>query len=265
MTTPIRYFSLDEAREEIRRRRADGALRQAVEEWLGERMLPEFRDRPRAVLFRQLTSPDNGFVFFHQCANYLGLRPFLLEYHEDQWARKNTEKEALIRPMMREVSGECRMAGIASRKAAHGKSIAEVRTWDGRSLPEFHRELMRLAGYGEVEWCDHSRWYRGIGKPREYYHYVYVHAMTHGVWFETFAEPEESESESCFVEQVVLPARDEIRARFRLDPLIVRLYPEDQSDEEDLHWWLYPEPVNSHLLNLAKQHRLPTFPYVRKG
>jgi len=261
----IRYFSLDDAREEIRRRWADLVLRQSVKEWLGDRMLPEFRERPRAVLFRQLTSPDNGFVFFRQCANYLGLSPFLVEYHEDRFARGNAEKEALIRPMARNDDGECRMVGIASRSSTEGKSIAEICTWNGRSLPDFHRDLMRFAGYGDVEWQDHSGWYRGIGKPCEYYHYIYAHAIAHSIWFETFAEPEESESESRFVKQVALPALEEIRSRFGLDPLIVRLYPEEQRDEEDLHWWQYPEPVNGHLLELAKMHRLPTFPYVRKG
>jgi hypothetical protein len=133
----------------------------------------------------------------------------------------------------------------------------------GARFQSFHHELLQLAGYGGVEWRDHSSWLHGIGKPCDYYLYCFAHAMVHLVWFETFAEPDESESESRFSKQVALPAFEATRASFGLDPLIVRLYPKRQSDEEDLHWWLYPGPVNSRLIELARAHKLPVFPYER--
>ena len=45
------YFSLDEAREEIKKRWADEDLRRKVEEELGDKFIPEFKNEPRGVAF----------------------------------------------------------------------------------------------------------------------------------------------------------------------------------------------------------------------
>ena len=58
------YFSLDEARAELSRRRQNTLLRAAVEAELGERLWPELRDRPRSVFARQLLTPNNTFLYF---------------------------------------------------------------------------------------------------------------------------------------------------------------------------------------------------------
>lgn len=47
----IYYFSLDEAREEIKKRWADEDLRRKVEEELGDKFIPEFKNEPRGVAF----------------------------------------------------------------------------------------------------------------------------------------------------------------------------------------------------------------------
>ncbi|MEK9151520.1 MAG: hypothetical protein AAB547_02720 [Patescibacteria group bacterium] len=57
------YVSLEEAKEEIWRRWNDVGLRKRIEDELGERFMPSFRDHPRGVSFRQVCSPDNEFVF----------------------------------------------------------------------------------------------------------------------------------------------------------------------------------------------------------
>ena len=65
------YYSLDEARAELAERWANIELRRAIEAEAGKWLLPEFIECPRAILFRQLLSPENGFTFFHQCARYI--------------------------------------------------------------------------------------------------------------------------------------------------------------------------------------------------
>lgn len=74
------YLSLDEARSELRRRWNDAGLRNAVESALGQHFMPAFRDAPRAWVFRQLVSPDNGFMLFNYGAAYLGAVPLVTEY-----------------------------------------------------------------------------------------------------------------------------------------------------------------------------------------
>ena len=77
------YLSLDEAREELSRRRRDTELRRAVEAELGEYLLPELQDRPRAVISRQLNSPTHAYSFFYQASRYVGAMPFSWEFLSD--------------------------------------------------------------------------------------------------------------------------------------------------------------------------------------
>ena len=57
------YVSLDEAREEIKKRWADTDLKKRIEDELGEKFMSQFYEIPRTVSFRQVCSPDNGFTF----------------------------------------------------------------------------------------------------------------------------------------------------------------------------------------------------------
>ncbi len=93
----IRYFPLDEARDEIRRRWADAELRLRVEHFLGDRFISQMKTDPCAIMFRQLLSPDNGAFWFEACSRYCWLKPINLSYHGDKFVSINEEKIALAR------------------------------------------------------------------------------------------------------------------------------------------------------------------------
>ena len=90
----IKYFSLDEAREEIKKRWNDVELKKKVEEELGKNFIPFFNSsKPRSILFRQLISPDNGFYFFCQESKYIDTKPTIAEYLDDTFVSFNEEKK----------------------------------------------------------------------------------------------------------------------------------------------------------------------------
>lgn len=251
------YFSLDAARAELARRWADVELRRRVEAELGTRFVPKFRARPRAVITRQLLSPDNGFIFFHQAANYVGGEPFAWEFFGDFFSRCNDEKRGWGELRVVDVDRKL-LIEVISMSGSNRKPFLEVVTRLGEPLVAFHGRLLGLAGY-PIEQQDMTQWFHEIGKPTEYYYPWMLHMVAHGVLFDNFqttADPKEAP----FTHNVVLPALQRIEEKFGLRPLVVRLYPEHQTPEEDFYWWSYPPQINEHLVNYAKVHKLPMRP-----
>jgi hypothetical protein len=107
-----------------------------------------------------------------------------------------------------------------------------------------------------LERRDITDWYHTIGRPADYYYPYLLHFVAHGVFFEKF-ETGVDEREYRFTQSVVLPALQKVEEQFGLKPLLVRLYPENQSDEEDFYWWCYPPRVNDFIVSYAREHSLP--------
>lgn len=248
------YFSLDEARAELARRWHNRELRSAVEAELAGQMLAEFCSRPRAVIFRQLLSPDNGCRFFSQAAQYVGAAPFATEFLGDIFTRNNPEKQGWGR--LRATVGKRRaLIDLVSFTANNKKKISEVVTRVGEGLADFHHRLLALGGI-QIERRDLSQWLHGFGKPVDYYSPYLLHFVAHGVLFENF-QIEADERENVFTQTVILPNLRKIEERFGLRSLVVRLYPENQTDDEDFYWWSYPPALNDYIVRYAKEHRLP--------
>lgn len=248
------YSSLDEARFELARRWQTKELRSEIEKELGRLFLPECRHQPRAFLFWQLLTPGNGFVFFVQAARYVGGLPFVAECLGDTFTRSNKEKQGWGR--LRAIDGQRKvMIDLLSFQSNNKKKINEVVTYTGESMVDFHHQLLDVNGY-RIEHRDLTDWLNAIGTPADYYYPYLLHFITHGVLFENF-QTDEDESENRFTQAVVLPALQKVEERFGLKPLIVRLYPENQTDEEDFYWWCYPPRVNDYLVSYAKEHNLP--------
>lgn len=137
------YFPLDETRAELAKRWQNIELRAMIEDELGERFFSECREQPRAFLFWQLLTPNNGFPFFMQAANYVGAVPFATEFLGDTFTRCNTEKQGLGR--LRVTSGTRRiLVDLISFQSNNKKKISDVVTRTGQKLPEFHHHLLDL-------------------------------------------------------------------------------------------------------------------------
>jgi len=248
----IRYFSLDEAREELKNRWNNSELKEKIEKELGSNFISLFREKPRGVTFRQLCSPDNGFTFFNQCSNYIGANPLVLEYHEDIFIHFNEEKMGLGNLHLNLKNGEKTVVKVMNFRESEKKKLSECLLKNGKKLVDFHHELFDVLGY-KTDFLENSNWFINIGRASEYYYYLLLHFVAHGVLFESFSE---EDGESDLINKTVVPSIVKIYEKFGLEPIICRLYPKNQTEEEDFYWWSYPPIVNDYILEYIKNYQL---------
>jgi hypothetical protein len=55
----------------------------------------------------------------------------------------------------------------------------------------------------------------------------------------------------------MLPNLERVEREFGMKPLVVRLYPPDQTEDEDFYWFSYPPHVNAYLVKWAQENKLP--------
>lgn len=258
MTDRPIYVSLDEARALLRERWNDASLKAKVKAELGERFIPAYGNDPLAVIARQLSSPDNGFIFFHQCARYIGAVPLIQEGLCDMFVSFNEEKKGLGRLRVELEDGSRATIDIMDFHTNEKREVGECVLKTGENLATFHHRLLKLDGYG-LEPYDNSAWYRRNGHASNYCYPMLLHFVAHAVLFENY-RTEDGSAETRFTHEVVFPAIKRIQATFGLAPLIVRAYPEDQTDEEDFYWWSHSSKVNRYLLDYAREHGLKIKP-----
>jgi len=246
------YVSLDFARGEIKRRWDNTELRRTVEEAIGQHYWPELKEQPYGVLWRCLPSPDNGFTFFVQASQWIGLPSFLPEYIEDKFVHLNPEKRCLGRLSLTMPDGVKVTCDIVDWQANQGKPMTEVVLKTGEGLASFHHRLFELAGYQTIR-RDLSPWWISL-KPAHYYYYL-AHFIAHGVLFEVFDT--ENSHEDVFTQEIVLPNLERVEREFGMKPLVVRIYPPDQTEDEDFYWNSYPPHVNDYIVEYARKHNLP--------
>lgn len=216
-------------------------------------------EQPRGVLCRCLPSPDNGFTFFHQASNWLGLSPFLPEYNRDKFVHLNSEKHGLARLRLTLTDGTRATCDILDWQATQGKRLSEVVLKNGDLLTTFHHSLFDVAGYS-VKRRDSSDWFQDRLPPSNYYYHYLCHFLVHGVAFEAFFENEDP-NEDQFTRDVIYPNIERIEKQFGVRPLIVQLYPPNQTSLEDFYWWSYPPHVNEYLVKWVIENNLPTKPW----
>lgn len=253
MSDNILYLSLDQARVEIRRRWADEQLRRQVESFLGDfYFAPGFGQDPRGYLPRSILSPDNGYEWFRWCCNYLNLAPIVSEYTGDILLAMNEEKRGLCRLRLSLPDGRQVRVNIIEKGHSEKQRFCDVQTKHGETLVDFHRRLLRQAGQ-QIEIFDMTTEWQRLGRAPQYYLPYLAHCIVHGVLFENFMmEPDCKEFP--FTRDVVLPAMERLNREFGCRPMVVRLYPENQSDAEDRFWWSYPPAINDFIVKYAQEH-----------
>ncbi len=237
------YTTLDEAKEEIKRRWEDKELRKKVEEFIGKENLPEyFFQKPHAISIEDVATPNLYCWTFVNKALNIGLDPLHFEYLDDIFVSFNHDKASLGKmtfyhglddngKMIKSVERIIKLDGSEEKK-----KLREIKTFSGKCLTEFHREIM-LKNFPEAKIFDGSRWFQSKGgKAKEYYKYVLSMSICHGVLFDNFLD---YDYESGLVRNILIPAFIEIKERFGLKPLIVAVAPTDKHLED--FWLAYPE------------------------
>jgi hypothetical protein len=237
------------ALEELRRRRRNPALKAAVESALRGKKPGSFAHgtAPRALLFRQLGTPNGEMFRFLGTAKRLGLRPFVLEYHKDKFVSAgNPFKRTLGKmPLYLHTGTDGRdivqYHTVVDFNAYNGKKISDVRTKEGIPLVEFHHALLRGATKvnPRAVCFDGSEWFeRNGGSAHKYYESLMMLLIRDCIMFESY---EPSPALIPFMHAVVLPAFEKAQERFGVKPLIARIVP--KGEETRLFWDAYPKKV----------------------
>jgi hypothetical protein len=245
------YLSLDNARSEIEKRWGDEKLKKKIESVLIGKggMIKVFLNcKPQSVIWRSMLSPDNGFDFYYQSSNYLGCGVAPMEYLDDKFVTINEEKKALSKIRLNLENNKKGYVELVEYNNQEGKSLQDIVLKNGGRLHEFHQNLFRR-NYDNLIITDISQWCKNIGNAKDYYYYYLLHFICHGVLFECFSL--EIDSEDVFTNEVIIPAIERIENDFGIKPLIVRLYPENQTKDEDFYWFSYPKSINDDIVNFA--------------
>jgi hypothetical protein len=105
------YTPLEQAKEEIWKRWRDKDLRLKVEEFLGDIPQP-FQEAPKAVLSRQIGTPNFEFFRFLELSSKANLSPLITEYINDKFVTNNVDKLALAKmPFYKGRNGNLRGGG----------------------------------------------------------------------------------------------------------------------------------------------------------
>lgn len=244
------YIALEEAKEEVWRRWNDADLRQRVLAFAAD--LPEvLLKEPKAIIFRQLASPNFEFFRFSELAQEVDLKPLCLEYKSDKFCTRNPDKVLLGKMIFHNGMGKNGERIIVSTtkvidfEDSDMKSFKEIKTvWEEEFIAFHHRIISQ--GLEHIQCKDNTAWFRKMGpKPSVYYHHFLSFFICHGILFENFLDDGD---EGIFTREIVLPAIQKVTEHFGLKPLIVRLLPEET--EADPYWCWYPGHLEAEVKKL---------------
>lgn len=232
-----------EAIKELKRRWSDDLLKPNTP-------IPKiFETGFKAVLHRQLVTPNYELLRFMIIADGFNFEPVFFEYLNDKFVTESEWKYCL--GSLHFFFGYGKKGGIKIQRQniinfneANGKKIGDIKTTWGQKLADFHHELFaqRFPDLSNSIY-DGSKWYaQNGGCAKEYYKPFLSLFLKHGILFENFLL---DNKELCFSREVFLPALLEVEEEYGVKPLIVALEPTDF--EEDIFWTCYP-PENKRMI-----------------
>ncbi len=236
------YTPLPQALVEIRKRRKDKMLEKRVDQFLRGDIPKPFVNGVKAVLDRQLFTPNYEFKRFLEITSALDLEPLFLEYHDDKFTSNNPLKHALGKMKFRKTLKKDIIEKIESRNVIDfntndGAKIKDVKTIWHQSLVDFHHELLESVFPNLTKHIfDTSEWpHSGLGNAKEYYTRNMALFVRNGILFENFSL---QGSELNFVKKFCLPAFFDVWKSIGSKPLVVALLPIEK--QENVYWQSYP-------------------------
>jgi len=241
------YTPLEEAKKELERRWNDPELKRKVEEYIGKDHLPEyFFEKPHAISIEDVATPNLYCWTFASKAYDIGLEPLHFEYLDDIFITTNHDKASLGKmsfyhglddngDMIKSIKRVMHLDGSEEKK-----KIKEIKTLTGEMLTDLHHRLL-LKNFPEAKIFDGSAWFTNKGSlAKNYYKYVLAMTICHGALFENFLN---YGYEGNLVENILIPAFDEIKKEFGLKPLIISVAPTNKELEK--FWLAYPEFIST--------------------
>lgn len=239
------YTPLSVAKKEIWKRWNDKKLRKKVEDFLGGDIPEPLKKKPKAVLMRHVTSPNNEFFRYKDFAKISGLDPLCLEYLGDKFIPENSGKYHLgklyfCNGIGKKWGEKLSVEKIIDFDKSEGKKILDVKTNWGENLVGFHHNILNKSVKGfKNNNFDVTHIYQNNGKvPSHYYNFCFSLFVRNGILFENYLV---SNEEKKFTEEVILPIFKKVTKIFGVKPLIVPIVPIEC--EADMYWWYYPSFV----------------------
>lgn len=233
------YTPLLVAKEEIERRWNDQNLKSQVELFFGDLLLDQFKNKPRAVFSRSLTTPNFELRQFLKLVDVIKLEPLFLEY-PSKFVAKNFEKYHLCRLKFKSkesLKNNNSALKIINFNKTEGRLLNQIKTNNNKNLANFHHQLLNLK-YPQLtkEVFDFTGWFDSTRyKTKFYYLYFLALFVCHGVLFDNFLWNDRYEAE--FVSSKVLPSFRRIKELFGVTPLIVSLLPSESEKDVEWHWY----------------------------
>ena len=250
------YTPLSVAKKEIWRRWNDKELRKKVEDFLGGDLPEVLKKEPRAVLSRDVISPNKEFLYFWDLVNEIGVKPAFLEYSEGKFVARNFNKYHLCRMFFHNGNGKRGGEKISTRmivdfNKSEGKKMKDIKTVDDTYFVDFHHKILKkvIPKVDMKTIYDFSDWFNEHRKISKYYYLHYLALfLTHGILFDNFIL---KNGEGKFTKNKIMPSFYKLEKIFGIKPLVVPLT--SVEDENELYWWCYPNSVKNVVENIIKK------------
>ncbi len=238
------YTPLSVALGELKERRKDKELEKKVLKILKNDIPEPFKKDPRAVIFRQVITPNYEIRRFVSIADALEDTKLLFwEYRHDKFTSNNDWKHSLGKLSFFQGRGKKGGMKIERINAIEfnefvGKKISKVKTLWNQSLVGFHHGLFRKTYklLRRDSFYDASKWFKNHGvTANEYYTPFLSLFIRNGVLFENFML---DHKEISFTREVFLPAFIEAYKTLGHKPLIIAFEPTDIEGED--FWMCHP-------------------------
>ncbi|HEY0964734.1 MAG TPA: hypothetical protein VGE31_02980 [Candidatus Paceibacterota bacterium] len=231
----------DYALREIERRRHNPALMAKVAEYLNNDIPAHFKQtKPIFYFSRHIATPNYETLRFIEVTKDYGCPLVIGQDTKDKFVSNNSLKRTLAKmPITVGItrSGDeiIEYVTIVDFQQNQGRPMQEVETFNGTRLAALHERLLREIYPKEVQIVDESSWIDRHHRGDLYKHYVDFLSLlvVHGIMVEDYI-PEDYQ----FINDILLPAIEEVEAKFGVKPLIVPLIPEEMSLEKN--WLAYP-------------------------
>jgi hypothetical protein len=237
------YTPLDEAVRELKKRQTNKQLKIKISKSLKDGLPAPFETGPRAVLFRQIATPNYETRLFMSITESAGLDPLFWEYYEDKFVSNNEVKYYLgklnfFKGIGKKGGFKSENKNIINFNSCNGKKLCEVKTLSGESLISFHHRFFAKT-YRKMPpdyFFDASNWFKANGGNAAGYYKSYLSLfVAHAIEFENFML---DEKELSFTKELFLPAFCQVIKEFNFRPLIVALEPTDK--ETNKFWMCHP-------------------------
>lgn len=236
------YTSLDEAVTELDLRWKDENLEKKISAYIDTDIPEVMKVEPKAVIFRQLVTPNYEIRRFMIIPDVLKIKPLFWEYHDDKFTSNNPIKHSLGKLPVHMGIGKkggikLNFKNVIEFNQSNGKKIHEVKTLWNQSLIDFHHEMLEKVFPGAEKYVfNASEWFhKNKGNAKDYYRNYVALFVRNGILFENFVlEGDELE----FTRNIFLPAFIEAYEKTGKKPLIVALEPTEI--EGDYFWVCHP-------------------------